>query len=220
MELFKKEVYITGADDDPAVSGFVDEIKILRDKHQLDLDPRKTAFLIMDMQNFFFDERSHAFTPSAHNIINKIISIRDRCNKLNIPVIYTRHVNTPEDAGQMGRWWRDLISPAGRKSEIIEEVIEPEMQILEKSQYNAFYKTDLEQILRKNNITQLIISGVMTNLCCETTAREAYVRDFDVFFGIDFTASYNRKFHSSTLCNLAYGFALPLTAEEMLERLS
>ena len=220
MELLKKEVYITGADKDPAVSEFVDEINVLKNKHQLELDKQKTAFLIIDMQNFFFDRNSHAFVPSAPNIIKRIMSIRERCSKLNIPVIYTRHVNTPEDAGQMGRWWKDFITPGSRMSEIIEELIEPEMQILEKSQYNAFFKTDLEQILRRNNITQLIISGVMTNLCCETTAREAYVRDFDVFFGIDFTASYNRKFHSSTLCNLAYGFALPLMASEILERLS
>ncbi len=220
MELFKKEVYITGADDEEAVSNFVEEISVIRSKHQLNLDLKNTAFLIMDMQNFFFDESSHAFTPSAPNIINRIVLLRDRCRELNIPVIYTRHVNTPEDAGQMGKWWRDYITRENIMSGIINELSEPGMEIIEKTQYNAFYKTDLENILRSRNISQLIISGVMTHLCCETTAREAYVRDFDVFFGIDFTATYNRKFHGSTLCNLAHGFAFPLTADELLEKLS
>ena len=78
MELVKKEVYITGADEEPAVSEFVDEINVLKDKHQLKLDKQKTAFLIMDMQNFFFDRNSHAFVPSAPNIIKRIMSIRKR----------------------------------------------------------------------------------------------------------------------------------------------
>ncbi|MEN8222321.1 MAG: isochorismatase family protein [Acidobacteriota bacterium] len=219
MELFEKEVYLAGEAGEAIVSGFVKEVKPLREKHRLKINRGNTAFLIMDMQHFFFDERSHAFIPSASDIIKKIVSIRDRCNELNMPVIYTRHVNTPEDAGQMGKWWRDFITRENNMSEIINELMEPGISIVEKSQYNAFYKTDLERLLRSKNISQLIISGVMTHLCCETTAREAYVRGFDVFFGIDFTATYNRAFHGSTLRNLAHGFALPLTAGEVLERL-
>jgi len=219
MELFEKEVYFTGEAEEKSGSDFIKEINTLRDKHPLDLISGNAAFLIMDMQHFFLEKRSHAFIPSAPYIIKKIIAIRDRCRELKIPVILTRHLNTPENAGQMGRWWRDLITRENRLSQIVDEITEPANPIIEKSQFNAFYKTDLEKILYRNNITQLIISGVMTHLCCETTAREAYVRNFDVFFGIDFTATYNRAFHSSTLRNLSHGFALPLTAAEVLERL-
>ena len=220
MESFEKEIYITGVDGDASVSEFVDEIKILRDKHHFDPDPDRTAFLIMDMQNFFFDSKSHAFIPSAIHIKKNILKIRERCIELNIPVIYTRHLNTIENAGQMGLWWRDILTRDNRMSEIIDELIEPGISIVEKSQYNAFFQSGLERILQKNNITQLIISGVMTHLCCESTAREAFARGFDVIFGIDFTATYNRTFHSSTLRNLAHGFALPLTSRELLERMT
>lgn len=53
---------------------------------------------------------------------------------------------------------------------------------------------------------EVIVSGVMTNLCCETTAREAFVRGFRVFFSTDATATSSAELHDATLKNLAYGF--------------
>ena len=144
MELIKKEVYITGTEKDPVISGFVDEIRTVRASHQFVPDPSRTALLIMDMQNFFFDQDSHAFIPSAVHIKKNIFQIRKRCRELEIPVIYTRHLNSVEDAGQMGRWWRDILTRDNRMSEIIEELIEPGISIVEKSQYNAFYQSGLE----------------------------------------------------------------------------
>ncbi len=57
----------------------------------------------------------------------------------------------------------------------------------------------------------------MTHLCCETTARSAFVRGFEVFFTIDGTATYNKEFHFATLHNLAHGFALPILVDEILD---
>ena len=53
----------------------------------------------------------------------------------------------------------------------------------------------------------MVVSGVMTHLCCETTARSAFVRGFEVFFLIDGTATYNKEHHLATLLNLSHGFA-------------
>jgi len=62
-----------------------------------------------------------------------------------------------------------------------------------------------------------VVCGVMTHLCCETTAREAFVRGFEVFFPVDGTASYNQKFHEASLQNLAHGFAILTTVEQLLQ---
>ena len=219
MEIVDKETYFTGNTEETSAFDFLSKIESVRNKHLFPPDPEGIAFLIMDMQDFFLKKNSHAFIPSALPIINRIIRIRERCRKLNIPVIYTRHINSIEDAGQMSRWWRDILTREDEMSQIIKELYEPGSIIVEKSQYNAFFKTDLEGILKDNNISQIIISGVMTHLCCETTAREAYVRGFDVYFGIDFTATYNREFHGSSLINLSHGFAVPVLADEMMKML-
>ena len=63
-----------------------------------------------------------------------------------------------------------------------ELVVDPADILLEKPRYGAFHATDLEMILRTHGIDTLIITGIATNVCCETTAREAMVRDFRVFF--------------------------------------
>ena len=216
MKFLNKEIYFNGDTEETSASDFLAEIESVRSKHSFTIIPERTAFLIMDMQDFFFNEGSHAFIPSAPPIIKRIIRIRDKCRELNIPVIFTRHVNSKEDSGQMSRWWRDILTREDKMSRIIEELYEPGIIVVEKSQYNTFFKTSLERIHSENNISQIIISGVMTHLCCETTAREAYVRNFDVFFGIDFTATYNRQFHRSTLINLSHGFAVPLLASELM----
>lgn len=101
------------------------------------------------------------------------------------------------------------------KSALIPELDIPSAVLLNKTQYDAFYETDLNEILARNHISQVVITGVMTHLCCETTARSAFVRGFNVFLPVDATATYNREFHQSSLQNLSHGFAVPLLTEDV-----
>ena len=87
--------------------------------------------------------------------------------------------------------------------------------LIQKSQYDAFYQTDLEKLLREKDVSQVIICGVMTHLCCETTARSAFMRGFEVFFPVDGTATYNLEFHRASLMNLAHGFAKIVLMKEL-----
>ncbi|MCJ7800804.1 MAG: cysteine hydrolase [Candidatus Marinimicrobia bacterium] len=175
--------------------------------HKDNLVPQKAALLILDMQNFFHDKKSHAFIPSAGAIIKPIQSLANLFISNNRPVITTRHINTKNDAKQMDYWWRDILTEDSKFSQIISEFDLPKAKLIIKSQYDAFYNTNLNEILQKNNIEQVIITGVMTHLCCETTARSAFVRGYNVFFPIDGTVTYNKGFHIATLTNLANGFA-------------
>jgi isochorismate hydrolase len=91
--------------------------------------------------------------------------------------------------------------------------------ILPKKRYSAFYETDLDSILRSKGIQDLILSGVMTNLCCETTARDAFMRDYRVFFLIDGTATGKDDHHPATLKNFGFGSATLLTCDELIRNL-
>lgn len=84
-----------------------------------------------------------------------------------------------------------------------------------KHTYSAFYDTDLESHLKELGKTEVIITGVMTNCCCETTAREAFIRGFRVFFSTDATATCNEDLHHSTLKTLAYAFAYLVDNEKL-----
>jgi isochorismate hydrolase len=88
------------------------------------------------------------------------------------------------------------------------------------NRYSVFQGTDLEERLRSGEIEELIITGVMTNCCCETTARDAFVKDFRVFFVSDATATANDELHIASLKNLAYGFAHIISTEQLCRHLS
>lgn len=183
-------------------------------------DPSNSALLILDMQNYFLDPSSHAHIPSATAIVPGLLTLTRAYFDKDLPVIFTQHLNTPEDAGSMGAWWRDMITVDDPMSAIIPEFDFSNRFVIRKNQYDAFYKTSLEEILHKKGITQVVISGVMTHLCCETTARSAFVRGFEVFFVIDGTATYNEDYHMATLLNLTHGFATPVLTNEILNFLS
>jgi nicotinamidase-related amidase len=183
------------------------------------LDPKRAALLVLDMQQFFLDETSHSFIPSALPVLPRIGSVVEAWHTHRRPVLFTRHTNTPQDAGMMAVWWKDLLRPDSPGSAITPGVHPEDGLVIEKTQYDAFYRTQLEGILHDQEVKQVVITGVMTHLCCETTARAAFGRGFEVFFTVDGTATYTEAFHRATLLNLAHGFAVPVLVEEVVQSL-
>jgi len=179
-------------------------------------EPQRAALLVLDMQAYFLDSASHAFVPSARAILPNIQELLCAFTRWGRPVIFTRHTNTLANAGALARWWRDLLAPDSPASAILPDLDTTSAVIIEKHQYDAFYQTELEQILRAADVQQVVVTGVMTHLCCETTARSAFVRGFDVFFVVDGTATYTENFHRAALLNLAHGFAVPVLTGEIL----
>lgn len=171
------------------------------------LSPERSALLILDMQSYFLDESSHAFIPSGKTIIPRLKGLAAAYARKDLPVIFTRHVNSQKDAGRMADWWRQLIMEQNPLSEIVPELDTIQGVRFDKSQYDAFYRTRLEDHFLTNGVSQVVIGGVMTHLCCETTARAAFTRGFEVFFLVDGTATYNQVFHQASLVNLSHGFA-------------
>ena len=117
----------------------------------------------------------------------------------------------------LARWWSETISEKSAESEIIHDFDLTKGTIVKKCQYDAFYGTQLEADLEKHGVTQLVVTGVMTHLCCETTTRSAFVKGFEVFFTIDGTATASEDFHVATLLNLAHGFASPVLVEDIAQ---
>ena len=203
-----------------------------------------SALLVIDMQNYFLDEKSHAFVPSGMIALKNIIKLADAFRKHQKPVIFTYFAVMQNEEDPIRRWWNDTVMEGSYESRIVDELHSKKEDInnendinnitklndlnnlnnlnyinnliLRKRTYSPFYKTKLEEFLRKNNIKNIVITGVLTNLCCETAVREAFVRNFNIFFPIDATAAYNEEMHIATLKNLSYGFAVTISTEEVL----
>jgi len=104
-------------------------------------------------------------------------------------------------------------------------VVDPRDIFLEKPRFGAFHGTDLELMLRLRGIDSIIVTGIATNVCCETTAREATVRDFRVFFLSDGTATFDigdlsaAELQRATCATLGLLFAQVLTVDEMISKI-
>jgi ureidoacrylate peracid hydrolase len=191
-------------------------------EHRMELNRGACALLVIDMQRFFLDPDSPTFTCGGLGILPNVKKLIAAFREADCPVIYTRHQHHPDgmDAGIMRWWWQGMCLEGTAESEIAEEIAPLiNEKVILKHRYSAFYNTDLETVLRCLKIEDLVISGVMTNMCCESTARDAYHRDYRVFFLADGTAAVNEEMHLASLLNLAFGFAFVTTTDEILRQL-
>jgi len=187
--------------------------------HNLKLNIDKSALMVIDMQKFFLDPQSPTYTCGGPVILPKVKLLTEAFRSVGRPVIYTKHVHHPDriDAGIMGWWWDGMCIENSPESEIADEIApNPSEKIIFKHRYSAFYDTDLETVLRCLKIEDVVVSGIMTNMCCESTARDAYYRDYRVFFPADATGSITEEMHTASLLNLAFGFAQICTTENLL----
>jgi nicotinamidase-related amidase len=196
------------------------------------VQPARMALVNIDMQNCFV-ENSPLAAPGGRALLERVNRLTKACRDTGVQVIHTAHVVRPDgsNVGVMG----ELIKPVGdgylnndRVSSRLHPAleIEPGDILLDKPRYGSFHSTDLELILRSKGIDTIIISGICTNICCETTAREAGMRDFHVFFLSDGTATFPigdvsaEDIQRVSCATLGLAFAQVVTTDEMIGRLT
>jgi len=213
--------YVTTALLPAKTRSWLDQIAPVNE-HIMRLQADRAALLVVDMQTYFLDPASPTFTCGGLAILPNVQKLIAAFRQANRPVIFTRHVHHPDghDAGIMGWWWKGMCLEGSPESEVHPSLAPlPNEKVVLKHRYSAFYNTDLETVLRCLKIEDLVISGIMSNLCCESTARDAYFRDHRVFFLADGTGTINEEMHLASLLNLAFGFAFVTTAAEISRQL-
>ena len=189
--------------------------------------PTRMALINVDMQNIFVD-RLQDDGLALLECINGFAAV---CREAGILVIHTREIvrNDASKAGVLGeilpnipeRFNIDAPSAALHPNLVVDE----RDIILDKPRYGAFYATDLELILRSQAIDTVVITGLTTSVCCETTAREAMVRNFRVFFLSDGTGTQEigglsaEEVQRASLATLGALFAQVLSMDEMIEKI-
>ena len=196
--------------------------------------PARTALINVDMQNAFV-ENSPLAAPEGPAVLQRINRLSAACRKAGVLVVHTVVTYRP-DHSNIGIA-KEFMPPAALAARLLDKgqesaelhkglVVEPGDIILDKPRYGAFYSTDLELILRNKGIDTVIITGICTNVCCETTAREAAVRDFKVLFTSDGTATFgvggltHQEIQRATCATLAVVFAQIVTVDEVIAKLA
>jgi nicotinamidase-related amidase len=144
--------------------------------------PLRTALINVDMQNCFV-EGHPVSAPEGPRVLNRINRLAAACRAAGILVIHTAHVLRADgsNAGVMSEFIpairAGMINKGSQASALHKSlVVDPRDILLEKPRFGAFQGTDLELILRSHDVNSVIIGGIATNVCCETTARGGNAR--------------------------------------------
>lgn len=203
------------------------------------IDPKKTAMIVVDMQNDFVASGAVMETPAARQIVPKIAEALEICRNAGIKIIYTAHVHR-RDGCDMGLF-DDLHPPIANRDALVDGTpgveVYPDLapapgeHVIKKHRYSGFFGTDLDIILREWLIDTVIISGTTTENCCHATARDAMFRNYRVVFLSDATATYDypdrgfgampaAEVHHATIVILAASTAHVMSVNEMRTRIS
>ena len=174
----------------------------------------RPALLVMDMQSFFIDDCSPAFLPSAPVIVTRLRRLIEGFRSAGLPVIFTVH---KDGGGPMQRWWGRGLNDDWTQ-ELALQPLDSE-DVLIKDVYDAFYDGFLEKLLKDKNVDSIVIAGVCTHLCVESTVRSAFCQGFQVIVPSDGTACQNRNHHRASLLNMSHGFAHIDSCEKILAKL-
>jgi len=193
------------------------------------LSSDRTALLVIDMQNgFCHPEGSFAGlgldVSMTNDAIGGVRKLVDAARAAAVPIIYTRYVYRA-DYRDGGVLVQDLLPAlADTKSlaagswdaDIVDELTpEDDDFIIDKNRYSAFYGTRIEPILTSLGIDSLVMCGVTTNMCVETSARDASQRDYRVFVVSDATGELDKERHEHALNTLGFGFGWVVGSDEV-----
>jgi ureidoacrylate peracid hydrolase len=195
------------------------------------LEPKRTALVVIDMQNAFVAPGAAMEVPAARAIVAPINRLAAELRRRGVTIVWVSHENRKD-----GRDWAgffDAFIAPGRRAEASAALsagaepqklfpaleVDPRDLRIAKNRYSAFIKNDFEEKLHSRGIDTLLLAGTKTNVCVECTARDAMMLDYKVVLLSDCTAALSDEEQRATLENVIQQFGDVLTADEALRLL-
>lgn len=195
------------------------------------IEPSKAALVVIDMQNTFCDVGAPAEVAQSRGIVPVLNALTPRLRSLDIPVIWVLHANTSFKGQSDWALFYDNVVAGEVRTRTIESNApenqavysgldtDPADMVIVKNRYSALIpgSSSLERILRSIGRDHLLIAGTKTNICCESTARDAMMMDFKVTMLSDCCAALSDDEHRAALENIVQQFGNVMTSTEALE---
>lgn len=202
-----------------------------------DLNPRRTAVIVVDMQKVFCEPDGALYVPNTAKIIQPIQALVDAARGANVPVIYLRHIvrGDGSDTGRMRDLYPNVDEILARSEpnvEVIDALVpQPGDVIIDKLFYSGFHGTDLDTVLRARDVDTIIVCGTVTNVCCETTIRDGVHREYKVIALSDANAAMDypdlgfgaisaEEIQRISLSTIAYEFGEVTSTADVIARLT
>ena len=196
-----------------------------------DLDPARTALVVVDLQNGFMVPGQPAEIAQAREIVPAVNRLARATRAAGGTVVWIQNTITPESEQSWSVWlgnfadddWGPRMRQAFTPGDF-GHALYPDLDVLSgdltvrKTRFSALVQgaSDLDAILRGRGIDTLIIVGTATNVCCESTARDAMMLNYKVFFVSDANACRTDEEHNATLAIMMIMFAEVRSTDEMI----
>ena len=205
---------------------------MINDDETISFHGRTPALIVVDMQNaFLHDEGSLARLgmdiSHLKQTVEPVMRLVEAGHETGAPIVFTRYALRPDyaDAGLRterrpgAREAGSLVAGAWDSELDPRMEVRPQDYVVDKTRYSAFYNTNLEVALRGAKADTLIVCGVTTEICVESTIRDAYARDFRVLVPHDAVAATDLARHQGTLRTIEYGFGDVTTTALIIDAL-
>jgi nicotinamidase-related amidase len=179
----------------------------------------KLALLVIDMQKEYFTQGGFLTIPDGPKVADNLVKLMDIARQRKVDVIHIRHISKgPQDA---------TFRAGSSTVEFIDGFVPlPGEPVVTKTRPGSFYLTDLGDILARRGIDGVIIGGLMSFMCCDTTSREAHARGYSVYFLGDGTAALDigilsaATIHAVVCAVQGLVFSRVVTTQEMIDILN
>jgi len=192
----------------------------------------KSALAIVDMQNGFLRAASNDAAPTyvvvrAAEILQRTAAVIRQWRRLGAPIVFTRHGSRPEFA-DTPRFYADnanrdrpfMVTGSAEWELAAELGVHSTDLVVDKNRFDAFLFTDLELLLRRRGVEQLVVCGVTTNLCVETSVRSATQRDFVPTVVSDCTSALTLQEHLRSLASRQPYFARVIDSTALMDEVA
>jgi ureidoacrylate peracid hydrolase len=185
-----------------------------------ELNPAATALLVVDLQNAFLAPGETLANPHACDIVPNVNAIGQALRTRGGQVVFLRHTVSDDPRFKLTEWQARMVPRTAQgdfqlRAGTYSHQLYPKLNVLpgdlkvDKHRFSAFLpnSSDLDVSLRERGIDTLIITGTITNVCCESTARDANMLGYKVVFVSDATAAFTDEEHNAALLSMATVFA-------------
>jgi nicotinamidase-related amidase len=177
---------------------------------------KRFALLVIDMQKEYYSEGGLLRIPDGPKVADNLLSLMDVARQRSIDIVHIRHISkNPQDA---------TFRAGSNAVEFIDGFIpQANEPVVTKTRPGSFYLTDLGDILDRRGIDHVIIGGLMSFMCCDTTAREAHARGYSVHFLKDATAAIDigdvsaASIHATVCAVQGLVFSRVVTTQDMID---
>ena len=196
-------------------------------------DGARTALVVVDMQNYFMTEPYQAACPVGQEVAPNVNRLAEAVRKAGGIVVWIQNLASPEseESWSVARErytpdraenrWRDMAMEADGFQLWPGLDVRPEDRRVVKRRYSAFIQgsSDIELVLRDAGIRTIVVTGVATNVCCESTARDAMMLNYRTMMVSDGCATNTDQEHLASLGNFYLNFGDVQATDEIIARL-